>query len=196
MANSDVYLDKGLRGWIANTARKEHWRMPDWYSLEDLEQDGYLCYAKCLRYIGTDHGRHKNIFSSDNPTPMERRWFMTLVQRAYYNHIMTLAAKAAKAPKETAMSQTVEEGSNTWESLMPPVLPDAQLLHALSQLPAELSDVLVKLFQDGVDSGVYLRKRITGSKSRRTIRETTEEYWTRVLGQPDVPQKLADYIRT
>lgn len=187
MAKGDVYLDDVLRGWIVKTARKEHWRMAKWYSFEDLEQDGYLAYAKCWN-------KYRDLFDVPNPTKAQRKWFMALVQRAYYNHIMTMAGKVAKAPKETAMSQTMEEENNSWDSVLPPVLPDAQLLCALSQLPAELNDVLVRLLQDGVDSGLYLRKRIAGS--RRTVRETTEEYWTRVLGQPDVPQRLADFIRT
>lgn len=189
MSKGDVYLDNVLCGWIVNTASKEFWRMLDQYPFDDLVQDGYLAYAKCWHH-------YREIFDVPNPTKEQRKWFMALVQRAYYNHITTLANKFSRGVKETAMSQIeTESESSTWDSMLPPVLPDAALICALVQLPAELNDALTKLVRDGVDSGAYLRKRIKGARNRRTVRETTEEYWTRVLGQPGVPQKLADYIR-
>jgi hypothetical protein len=187
MTSKDVYLDVTMRGWIAKTAHKERWRMAHWYSYEDLKQDGYLCYAKCWN-------KYRDIFDVPEPTDEQRRWFMSLVQRAYYNYIMTLASHFARAPKEGIFPQ-VENDDTTlgMESLLPGVMPDAPLICALMKLPKELTEVLDKILKDGIDTGVYLRKRIRGS--RVTVRETTAEYWERVLGRPGVPEQLADLIR-
>jgi len=99
MRNVDVYFDAGLRGWLKTTAVKEHWRVASWYSVEDLVQDGYVCYCKCRdRYTlavpqpgdRPDGYAHQNLFT-DQPNEKQRKHFMSLVQRAFYNHIYTLS---------------------------------------------------------------------------------------------------------
>ncbi len=192
----DVYLDAALRGWIVNTARKEHWRCASWYSLEDLVQDGYVCYVKCRERYKTN----KRLWSG-NPTKMQRRWFMALVQRAFYNHIMTLASKAARSQEDTVSQIAAEADTFTTalEKLTPAVMEEASVLVALAKVPAELADVLERLLADGFEGGDYFRHKVNSEQVRRArgqLRETTKEYWDRVLGQPDVPEKLAAYFKS
>ena len=47
--SEDPFFDAGVRGWIVKTAYKHYWRVSSYYEFDDLVQDGYLCYAKCLR---------------------------------------------------------------------------------------------------------------------------------------------------
>ena len=75
-------LDASLVGWIKNTAKYHHWRVARYVDLEDLIQDGYLYYAKCLKLYG---------FTAKN-----QEHFMALFQRAYLNHITELARKRTR----------------------------------------------------------------------------------------------------
>lgn len=187
MAKQNAYRDGSMLGWIANTAKREHWRMAAWYSLEDLIQDGDLCFAKCWN-------RYRELFDVPEPTKAQRRHFMALVQTAYYNHIATLASKFALAREDVVGEYT------TLDSLAPPTPEQASVLLALATLPADLADVVEKLVQDGVDGGTYLKRKFYRQgtrvkRSRRGVRETTSEYWTRILGVENVPERLADLIR-
>jgi len=193
MAQKDTFLDDGLRGWLSNTARKEHWRMALWYSLDDLEQDGYLCYMKCVR-------AYPQISGIENPTHGERKWFMALVQTAYRNHIMTLAGKFAIGKEETVpdVASTDERGGSL-EELMPPASEVASILLTLKNAPAEIRDAIDKLLQDGLDGGEYLRSQLYRDgtrlrRSRRPRRETTKDYFERVTGVVDLPNKLREYL--
>lgn len=53
----DPYLDAGMEGYIRNLAVREYWRVAGWYGpretgLDDLIQDGYMCFARCrARYV-------------------------------------------------------------------------------------------------------------------------------------------------
>jgi hypothetical protein len=194
-----VYLDRGLRGWIVNTSRAQHWRVSSWYSLEDLEQDGYLCYAKCWHH-------YRTLFDVPEPTPDQRRHFMALVKTAYVNHIATLSTKFPVRCGEIAVSQLDlpldekllprEASEDLLDRLLPPEAEQASVLCALAKLPVELADVVERLLQDGFDGGKYLRRKINNGtgRTKHKVRETTAEYWERVLGQPNVPEKLAAYL--
>jgi len=133
-------------------------------------------------------------------TANQRRHFMALVQVSFLNHIMTLAAKFSQV-HELAVSQLPgAEDIVPWDTLVPPEPECASLMTALLNAPEELAAVLRKLTQDGVDGGNYVRSRLYQQggrvkRGRRAVRETTADYWERCLGQPGVPEKLADYLR-
>jgi hypothetical protein len=193
MAQKHVFLDAGLRGWLVNKARKEHWRMANWYSLQDLEQDGYICYAKCVR-------AYPDLANIENPTHGQRKWFMSLVQTTFRNHIMTLAGKFAIAKEDTVpdVSSTDERGGSL-ESLMPLVPEETSVIFALKNAPAEIRDAVDRLLRDGLDGGAYLRNQLYKDgtrlrRLRRPTRETTAQYFERVTGVPDLPNKLRAYL--
>lgn len=199
----DVYFDEGMQGWILKTARKEYWRMASWYELEDLIQDGFLCYIKCRNaYTLKPPKPGTQPLNTTTPNKDQRRHFMSLVQTAYRNHIMTLASKFAGGLEEpTPNTLEGDERGNNLEELLPPQPEEASLFLALANAPAELKDVIDRILKDGLDGGDYLCSRLyrDGNRTRRMrhkVRETTAEYWERVLGQPDLPQKLAEYLRS
>jgi hypothetical protein len=101
--SSDVYFDAGLQGWIKNTARQEHWRMAKWYGLADLFQDGVLCYCKCRdKYTRGPPEPGFQALNTITPNDAQRRHFMQLVQRSFWNHIMTLSSRFAAMREELA----------------------------------------------------------------------------------------------
>jgi hypothetical protein len=201
MLVKEVYFDAGLQGWIKNTARREHWRMAKWYELSDLIQDGFLCYCKCRdKYTRGPPEPGFQALNTEHPTDAQRRHFMNLVQRAYFNHIMTLSSRFAAASEEpVSQLATGDDEVATLESLLPPQSEEASLLMALKQAPAEISDAIRRLINDGLDGGEYLRSRLRErdgrvTRGRRALRETTSAYLARVLGDPDLSKRTMAYL--
>lgn len=197
----DVYFDAGLQGWLKNTARREHWRVARWYQLSDLAQDGVICYCKCRnRYtLGPPKPGFQNLYTTA-PSGAQRRHFMGLVQRAYYNHIMTLSSRFARAC-EDRVSDLVSGGdeTSTLENWLPPQPEEASVILAVKQAPAEIAEAISRLVQDGIEGGQYLRSRLRERNGRmvvgrRALRETTSERLARVLGDPDLSQRTLAYL--
>lgn len=74
-------MDDGAKGWLFRTARKNFWRVADWYDIDDLIQDGYMCYYRVL-------DRYQDVH--DKPHVMR------LFQVTYINHIHDLSKKKTK----------------------------------------------------------------------------------------------------
>lgn len=182
---ADVFLDAGMRGWIVRKASKEYWRVAHWYELSDLIQDGYLCYAKCKQ-------AYPVLMSTAQPTPEQRRHVMSLVQRAFCNHITDLA-KSRMRLTDMAVSQLVgEEGSENsfWEKVTAPdevASSGATVGQLLRSAPKELLDLITLLAQDAG----FQRKR----KGRRLVRETNNERYCRLLGLDPLTHNVVAMIR-
>lgn len=197
----DIYFDAGVQGWIRNTARRELWRMAGWYELDDLANDGYVCYCKCRdRYTqGPPEPGHQAL-NTDTPNDKQRRHFMALVQRAFFNHIMTLSSKFAASCEDPVSGLAVEDGEPpSLENLMPPQMEEASVLMAVLQAPTEIGEAIAKLINDSIDGGNYLRSRLrerTGRviRGRRALRETTDERLARVVGNGALPGATLAYL--
>lgn len=193
MAQEHVYLDAGMKGWLVRKANEEHWRMSAWYELDDLIQDGYICYCKCVR-------SYPQLAEIKNPDSGQRKWFMALVQTTFHNHIMTLGGKFAIGKEDTVPDvSSVDDRGPSLESLAPPFQEEASILFALKNAPAELRDAVDRLLKDGFEGGAYLRTHLYRDgtrlrRMRRPIRETTSQYFERVTGVADLPDKLRAYL--
>lgn len=124
MQDRDPYLDDGMRGFITNFARKNHWRVAGWCDLDDLVQDGYLCYYKIRR-----HENYRALTNKRNPTPDDVRQVMALVRTAFTRHVHALACKQSPVtgphgvPVVYAASQLCvgqETVDDVWSRLLPP----------------------------------------------------------------------------
>lgn len=206
----DAYFDAGLRGWLRSTSVAEAWRVAGWYTADDLYQDGFICYCKCRdRYTlalpapgdRPDGYAHQNLFT-DNPNAKQRRHFMNLVQRTFYNHIYTLSTRypANKEQPLAALSLGDADEPATLEELLPPEPEEISALVALIHAPTEIAEAVVKLVNDGIDGGKYLRSRLRISSDgrvtigKRAIRETTDQRMARVVGDPELVEKTLAYI--
>lgn len=173
----DPYLDEGMRGWIISTAKKNYWRVAAYYDLDDLIQDGYLCYAKC-------HARYTHLTVKRHPLKDDKRRFMALVQAAFTNHITTLAWKRSRLPEQnfsaTAHVLGVPDEGALLEDLLSPQQEQATVSLLLSTAPKEIKRLFELLVEDAVSLGGYLRMRRQGQRSRQ--RETNNEYFCRLLG--------------
>lgn len=119
-------LDAGIRGWIVNTAKKHYWRIPPWYELDDLIQEGYFCYSICNLKYGHDL------------TPSH---FMALVKVTFINHIHDIANLKTR----NAAELMVPADSPLFSRAVPE---EATFFTLLKQLPKELQELLFILLND------------------------------------------------
>lgn len=162
IAFSDPLLDAGMRGWIVNTAIKNHWRVARWIDVDDLVQEGLFCFVRC-------RNRYRQ-FAVVRPTLQQRRHFMALVKVSFINSIHTLA-NARTAAAEVLVNDLPPE-------TLPPDpigFQDGALRVLIGQLPLELQEVLVLLATD-----VTRLERF----GLTNFRESLNEHVARLLGLP------------
>lgn len=204
MRNQDPYLDQPMMNWIKGFVRQNHWRVASWISEEDLEQDGLECYLKCRNaYITAEppekyKGNPDYPILCETPTENQRKWFMELVKRAFFNRVMNLSSRHSQG-REMALPMTAPGEEPCLERLLPVQEEEASVLTALANAPTELADVVQRIVQDGLDGGAYLWGKVRteegrAKKGRRGTRETTTQYWERVLGRPGVPEALTELL--
>ena len=151
-------LDAGMHRWIRNTATKNLWRMPPYYDVDDLIQEGYLAYAKCaLKY----------------PHVKEVRHFMALVKVSFVNQIHSLANRHTKRLAVNICDELLADTAS---------IPEHVTFHVLvKQLPNELQELITILLNDARPM-----LRFTDG-----TRETTNEYFCRLIGIPPEVNVLA-----
>ena len=192
MTETSAFLDPGMKGFIVNTANREHWRVAQIYpgsdGLQDLIQDGYLCFYKCVR-------AYPQISSVKAPTKDQRRHFQALVKTAFANHIHTLAAKR-KDVAEVVVSQVLPEGADEsalWDKL-PPQQELASFTSLIASAPTEIKQLVELLVGDGMSILGFKRTK----KRRRALRETNNEFYCRLLGldstKVDMVGRLKEYF--
>ncbi len=201
---NDPYLDAGMKGFIVNTAKKEFWKVASYYEFADLVQDGYLCYYRCrAAYIGKQKfdcfGKPCRFLPKTNPDRIAQRHFMALVGRAFYNHISTLATKRMRVHEQPLAhldfkshgEWTSDDHAQTWDKLLPPQLEEASIYTLLVNAPAEIKQLAQLLVRDGLDLLKFERKRV----HRRLLRETTNEFYCRLLGVDATKRNLVEELK-
>ena len=200
----DPYLDAGMRGFIKNNARKEFWRVASWYEFEDLVQDGYLCYYKC-------RSKYRDLTVKNHPSKGDRKHMMALVRTTFSRHVHDLSKKcsinteipvsqwgiAVRWPSKSVSRQRKMEDANkidVWDLISEPVEEEVTFSMMLSSAPVELKQLMQILVGDGAELLGFKRSRLykepvgDGSprETRRKIRETTNQYYCRLLNlDPD-----------
>jgi len=167
------YLDEGLKGWMIKTAKNNLWKMGSWYELDDLIQEGYLVYFKCVKGfrfepwdvngVGGLHG--KALTLEEQRQRKNKVWekerqktFMAYFKFAYENRLRTLATE--KVPETNFASLPIEKEDEVKSNLEVPQPEETSLHVALMQAPQEVVEALMILVKDVKDAGVYLRSRV------------------------------------
>lgn len=156
-------LDKGLKGWIVNYARQNYWRVASYYELEDLIQDGYVCYCKCNERYG--HVR-------------DQAHFMALVKTTFFRHIIDLSNNRTESIEITLVEP------EALATLAPSTPSEGEFACLLRQLPSELAELLRALMDDA-KSIPYLREtdaRTPDGRFRKCERESRNEWLCRLIG--------------
>ena len=119
-----------IEAYTKKYVHKHWWRLENHFSYEDLMQEAYCVYLKCLR-------RYEHVV--DTP-----QWFMSLYQRSLTNRINDLSLE------ETALNQTVStcmgDGESSFDfisELLPGDLENEAFTQILmEQAPEELKKVI------------------------------------------------------
>ena len=199
-ARRKITLDAGIKGFIYKTAKRNYWRVSAWYEFDDLVQDGYLCYAKCLSRFNFKSSYEPE----DAPSNEEMRKFMCFLSAAFSNHITDLANERTVTP-ELALASFSEEQAEAIELTVASedTLSDANLQTLLMKAPIEIAEMLKALLIDGLAEGRFLKKRLRKkdlpsgsgkSKHGSMQRETSSEFYDRCLNQQGVVEKLWGYF--
>lgn len=186
-ANGDPYLDAGVRGHIVRLANLHVRRLRGW-DVEDLIQEGYLCYTIVkTRYVGCrpkrkPDGTFRRALPPKRPDQIARKHFMRLLQRTYLNRISTLARRQSRATELlmndlVAVMPEVPEAAS-WDRLIPPEDETATTMILLRSAPEEIR----QLFKIMVDDVTRPMRRF--GKRNRPARETTNDYYCRLLKLP------------
>lgn len=185
---SDTLLDEGLRRWIIKVAYSRAWQLPD-YEPEDLIQEGYFCYAKCK-------SKYAHNFA-EQPTKGDRKWFMSLVQRTFNNHLTSLVRKQMRKAPLVSVDAPIsyEDGSVT--TVHDKMMKDGRnvdfgltaFVDIMLSAPVEVIEVLNKILIDGQDVLTVnyreaVRLRLEGPKQKRLrYIETTNEQLCKLVGE-------------
>lgn len=190
----DPYLDAGVRGFIVRTAKENVWRLRG-YDVRDLIQEGYLCFVLVRRrYVGKTiekrEGRCYRRLPEFNPGPGHRRHFMRLLQTTFKNRIHSLARKNdgieevlvndlrfSTGPSGQSAHLINEEYDRVWDRIIPPQEEEMSVLALLRGAPAEIKQLLALMVDDVV-------RPMRRSRRRGGLRETTNQYYARLLGLP------------
>jgi hypothetical protein len=159
--------------WIKRYAQKNLWRMPPFFDLEDLIQEGYMVYSRCNQHY---------------PMTLRQKHFMALVQRSFANRIHRLANARTAMIKEIAMGAG-PEFEREMEFFSPTEPEEASFMTLFGQLPDEIMAMFTTIMNDArnIPMLVYSDGR----------RETTKEYLARICGLPediDVEALLRSYL--
>lgn len=203
----DPYLDAGMEGFIRRTAVKEFWRVSYWYDdVADLVQDGYLCFAKCrARYVDK-----LKTLPATNPTIDDKRQMMAAVKTTFERHVKFVLTQHIKDGWEVPVSQLVragaEEPADPWDALTPAQESEGGLIDLVKSLPAEIQQLIVILAGDGAEAlgvrreRIHIRTTAGGAprvvRSKRRIRETTNQYYCRLVGLDPREHDLAGQVRS
>lgn len=198
---NDVYFDSGLQGWIKSYSREQYWRVSRWYDLPDLVQDGYVCYTKCRnKYVDGPQEPGFQVLNTKTPSDTQRRHFMALVKRAFFNHIMTLSsnfAEGAVEDNESSLAVWEDGRPATLEDHMPAQQEELSVVMTMLNVPTEIGQAIKTIIDDG-DGFLRSRLRLQDNgriiRRRRAFRETSEERMARLTGDPTMAELVASYF--
>lgn len=175
---NDPFLDDGLRIWIQNTARRNFWRVAKWYDLDDLIQDGYMCWART-------RVRYPRLIEEPIVYGARAR-FVAMFKRIYFNEIHDLANSRTKSPVELQIvdlvSASESRGRRTSETsylehLVGSCAEEATMAVKIAQAPLCVQNLLAALAKE--DGPKQLRARL---RKQSHHRETFNERLCRIAG--------------
>lgn len=183
--SGDPYFDYGLRRWLEKTAAANVYRVGG-FDLDDLVQEGLLCYHKVReRYVGKlmrgKDGHFHRYLPLKHPNRDNIAHFVSLVKVSFLNRISTLARRFP--PVETPVSALCgpeEDAGTKLDQLAQHVsegIDETGLV--LDKLPAEIRSLIDLLISDGLE---LTGRRRLGSTPGARRRLTTDEKLSRLMG--------------
>jgi len=166
-------VDKGLRIRIAKMAKHHHWRVQSWYGIDDLIQEGFVCYAKVR---------------SKYPQITDDVHILNLTSVAFRNHITNLSNRKRKQADITFADLPNDD--------IPPETecPDAEIAQLIAEAPPLVQRVLRALQSPEGRKAWAALYRVR----RNGTRETLNERLCRMIGLQavvDIHSLVVSYLK-
>lgn len=178
-------MDAGAKAWLAITAKEHYWRVADWMEIDDLIQDGNMCWQRIVaKYEDRDYTTITGVVTKGTPRVRSRRHLMGLFKISYLNHINNLSKTATRCRVEVRAYDLVKSlGSEdlVWDQLQIGGRIEEQELQDFERLVAEAPSSLQTIFR----TLMAMDARRTFSAAYRVYRnhrETLNERLCRVAG--------------
>lgn len=160
-------MDQGARLWLIKHARTNLWRVPHWYDLDSLIQDGYMTYYRVVqRYIHVKKRSH----------------MMALFKACFTNHVHDLSKQKSRF-NETELTEELTVGmiESSCEGIS----------NLIMSAPVPVQGLIRALMTDKGQK--KLRKPYLVGKRGR---ETTNVRWCRIAGVPSRDIDLPALVKT
>lgn len=154
---STQLMDEGARYWLFKTAKRNYWRVASWMDIDDLIQDGFLCWQITIR-------RH--------PDVEDIRILMRYFQVTYSNLLHDLANKRTYS-LEVPFCTLSEEATYLFEQQ---VCEFGEMMRLIIEAPPQISRCLRALIFNNLDLSAPYRLWLDGR------RETFNDRLCRLLG--------------
>ncbi len=173
-------FDGAISGWAVNHIKRNYWRVASRYEFQDLIQEAWIIFDRTR-----DHYPHVN-----NPAQ-----FFSLFRTTFINHIHDLAINSMT---ERDLVVDVSDEDLSFEDILSNIVgdsPNAGFANVLfSQAPQELKLLLHSMLDDA-KRGLFRQKmKRLDPGHRLSERETTNEYWCRIVGLDATKVDLVDML--
>jgi hypothetical protein len=184
----DPFMDQGLHSWIIKTAKKHYWRVASWMDMDDLIQDGFLCYART-------RARYPKLVEPPL-RPGQRAKFMSMFKRIYLNELHDKANDRTRGVSEVGLldvrrSDSVTPDELYLEALLGEQPEEGTLAVLIAQAPPEVRDFLA-----GLETEEGQRAFRARARRRSTHKQTLNERFCYIAGcdprQIDLPAAIQD----
>jgi len=166
------------------------------YDLDDLIQEGFICYHICRERYTSPYSRGYNerprfiegvgweraYKLPDKPTEESQRHLTALVRTAFRNRLASLAHRHPTGVEVNASDLAADEtaADAVWQASLPSEHAGAPMAILLRDVPWDIKQVLQILLNDAAEP---YREWIRGRGKRMYVkRETTNDYFCRLLG--------------
>lgn len=177
-------MDASARAWLVTVSLDHFWRVPGWYELDDLIQDGHLVWWRVVQKYETETGRVRN-----------RAHLMRLFKRSFLNHIHDLSKSKTVARCEVhAIDMVANNVGEFWHDVWDFVAP-ARNVEEFNLLIAEAPAPIKPLLRALVDAASLPIMRALYRVAADGTREMVNDRLCRLVGVDPTQSDLATELR-
>ncbi len=173
-------FDGAISGWAVNYIKRNYWRVASRHEFEDLIQEAWIIFDKV-----------RDNYPHVNNAPQ----FFCLFRTAFTNHIHDLAINSTS---ERNLVVDISEEDLSYEDILANIMgdcPNAGFANVLfKQAPRELKLLLRSMFDDAKRDLFLQKMKRRDPGHRLSERETTNQYWCRIVGLDPNKVDLVDLL--
>lgn len=184
-------MDDSAQRWVVKTARKNFWRVQQWYELDDLIQDGYMWW--CFVVNKYHDSAYERCAGSKNIEDSVKQLLMSLFMRTYTNHIHDLSKSRTGAAAEVRLtdlaSTSTDEAAIVESALAGVAVCDAYAAVLVNSAPDGVRQVLQAYSYERPSA-------VSAYRIRGGERETMNDRFCRIAGKDPASTDLVSQVKS